>query len=120
MMEEKRKWKISDIGRLLANSLMAILKGEFIMRLKIDKYFPQIAWTFLLFALMILFSLKVDMTLGKVEENKKLLHEYEVTYTQKKYELITLGRRSTVSKALQDAASDVAEPTKPAITLNED
>ena len=113
----KRKWRIGDIGRILAASVAAIFKGQLIFKLKIDKYFLQIAWTFLLFAMTILFSLGVDSALSKVEKNKKTLKELEILHTQKKYELITLNRRSTVSSLLEEKGSAVKEPEKPAITI---
>lgn len=113
----QKKLRIGDIGRFLAASMAAIFKGQFIMKLKVDKYFLQIAWTFLLFTLMILFSLGVDSTLSKVERNKKVLKELEILHTQKKYELITLNRRSTVSSLLEEKGSAVKEPEKPAVTI---
>ena len=115
--EQTRKWKISDIGKFLLTCLGAIVKGQFILRLKLDKFFPQIAWTFFLFMMAILYSLGVDMTLGKVEDGKKKLSELEVLYTQKSYELISLNRRSTVSNMLEKAGSKVKEPEKPAILV---
>ena len=114
---KERKWRISDIGKAIANSLVAIVKGQFILRLKIDKYFLQIAWTFFLFAMFILFGLGVDVTLSKVEAGKKELQELEILHTQKRYELVTLGRRSTVARLLKENGSEVTEPQKPAATL---
>ena len=107
---ENRKWNIADIGRALINSAVAIFKGQFILRLGVDKYFPQVVWTFILFALIILFGLGVDVTLGKVEKNNKEIHELEILYTQKRYELITLTRRSTVEENLSKSGSKVSEP----------
>lgn len=115
--EKERKWRISDIGRAIGNSCIAIIKGQFILRLRIDKYFLQIAWTFFLFAMLILFGLGVDVTLAKVETGKRELQELEILHTQKKYELITLNRRSTVSRLLKENGSKVCEPQKPAATL---
>ena len=115
--EKERKWRISDIGRAIVNSVVAILKGQFLLRLKVDKYFLQVAWTFFLFAMFILFGLGVDVTLSKVEDNKKQLQELEILHTQKRYELITLGRRSTVTRLLKDCGSEVTEPVKPATIL---
>ena len=101
--EKERKWRISDIGRAIVNSLVAIAKGQFILRLKVDKYFLQVVWTFFLFAMFILFGLGVDVTLSK----------------QKRYELVSLSRRSTVGRLLKENGSRVAEPQKPAATLQE-
>ena len=117
--EKERKWRISDIGRAIVNSVVAILKGQFLLRLKVDKYFLQVAWTFFLFAMFILFGLGVDVTLSKVEDNKKQLQELEILHTQKRYELITLNRRSTVARLLKENGSKVSEPEKPAATLSE-
>lgn len=111
------KWRLSDVGRFLGNSFWAILKGQFLLRLGVDKYFLQIAWTFFLFAMFILFGLGVDVTLAKVEKNKKELQELEILHTQKRYELITLNRRSTVLSLLEQNGSKVAEPEKPAMRL---
>ena len=115
--EKERKWRISDIGRAIGNSFVAILQGQFLLRLKVDKVFLQVAWTFFLFAMFILFGLGVDVTLAKVERGKKELQELEILHTQKRYELITLNRRSTVSQLLRENGSPVAEPEKPAATL---
>lgn len=114
---KKRKWRLEDVGRFFANSLSAIVKGQFILRLKIDKYFLQIAWTFFLFAMLILFSFGVDVTLTKVENNKKELQELQILHTQKQYELIKINRRSNVAKLLEESGSMVQEPEKPAATL---
>lgn len=110
----ERKWKIEDIGLFFANSLKAMVKGEFLLRLKIDKYFLHIAYTFFLLTMFILFSLGVDNTLNKIENNKKEIKELQILHTQKSYELISLRRRSTVSSLLQDKGSKVTEPTEPA------
>ena len=116
-MEEKKKFKISDIWAFLKNALVAIVKGEFLLRLNLDKIFPQIAYTFFLIFMIILFSLMVDSTLGRVEQNKKTLSELEMLNAQKTFELVTLDRRSTISTLLEEQGSPVAEPQKPAKVL---
>lgn len=115
--KEHRKIKLTDAGEFLKNGFLAFLKGEFLLRLKVDRYFPQIAWTFFLFALFILFSFMVDVSLSKIEINKQTLKELEILNTQKRYELVTLNRRSTVSSLLEGAGSKVGEPQQQAIIL---
>lgn len=112
-----RKWKVSDLGRFLKNSLVAMFKGEFLLRMRVDKIFPQIAFAFFLSLCVIIFNLMVDKTLVKVEDNKKVLQELEIQHTQKTYELVQLSRRSTVSKLLRESGSKVAEPLTPATVL---
>ena len=117
MTKEHRKLKFSDVGQFFKNAFLSFLKGEFLLRLKVDRFFPQIAWTFLLFACFILFSFLVDVSLSKVEINKQTIKELEILNTQKRYELVTLNRRSTVSKLLEEAGSKVAEPQQQASVL---
>ncbi|MCQ2175560.1 MAG: hypothetical protein MJY80_04270 [Bacteroidales bacterium] len=109
---------VKKITSLLKNSLVAILHGEFLLRLKVGNFLPQIAYTFFLFAMIILFTLMVDGTLSKVETNKVRLRNLSVEHTQKEYELIMLSRRSTVSNLLIEKGSTVAEPVKPATHLD--
>lgn len=115
--EGKMTFKISDIGRLLKNALLSILRGELLFKLNVDKLFPQIAYTFLLFALTILFSLLVDGRLEKVEANKSTIAELERLHAQRTFELVTLDRRSTVATILLEEGSEVTEPEKPAAVL---
>ncbi|MBQ9548881.1 MAG: hypothetical protein IJV01_06990 [Bacteroidales bacterium] len=115
--EARRKWKLADAGTLIKNSLSAILKGEFLMRLGADRYFLHIAYTFLLLGLVIFFSLQIEATLGKMEQNNARLHEMELLYQEKTFEVATLSRRSTVEKTLESLGSSVREAEKPATTL---
>lgn len=118
-MEERRllKWKVADLGRLLKNSLLAVIRGEFLMRLNISQYFVHILYAFFLIAMIIWISLMTDTTMTKVEKNKELLYEQEVTIAMKEYELTTLNRRSTVANILEQMGSKVTEPEKPATIL---
>jgi len=116
-MGEERKWKISDLVALLLNSIKAIFRGEFLLKLKVSKYFLHIAYAFFLFSLVILFSLGVDTTLSKVETNKAILKDLETEYAQKTFELARLNRRSTLDEMLKEKGSKVTEPQKQATIL---
>ena len=48
-MEQKRKWKLSDLWELLKNGFSAIITGNLLLRLNAGRYFIHIAYTFLLF-----------------------------------------------------------------------
>ena len=114
MEETSGKWKISDLGKLLLNSLQAVLKGEFLLRLNIGRYFIHILYTFLLFARI---SLMIDGTLTRVERNKATLEELEITCNQKTYEMVSLCRRSTVEQSLIRMGSELRDREKPVMEL---
>ena len=115
--QTEKRWRLADVGILLKNSFVAVIKGEFLLRLNIGQYLAQIAWTFFLCAMAILLSFLVDKTLTKVELNRRLLKELSIEQTEKQYELIMLNRRSTVSAILEAQGSAVGEPEKPATVL---
>ena len=68
-MEQKRKWKISDIWEILKNGFAAIVTGNLLLRLNAGRYFIHIAYTFLLFWILIFESLMAENALSKVERN---------------------------------------------------
>ena len=112
-----KTWKIQDIGTWLKNSFRAILKGEFLLRLDVGRYFIHIVYTFFLFAMIIWISLMIEGTMNKVERNKATLRELEIIHTQKTFEVVSLSRRATVNSMLQQMGSKVTEPQNPAIVL---
>ena len=112
-----KTWKIQDIGTWMKNSFRAILKGEFLLRLDVGRYFIHIAYTFFLFAMIIWISLMIEGTMNKVERGKAVLHELEIVNTQKTFEIVSLTRRSSVKDMLQAMGSKVTEPQNPATVL---
>jgi len=116
-MAEGEKWKIQDVGRLLKESLKAILHGQFLLRLNIGRYFIHIVWTFFLFGMLIWFSLGVDSTLAKVEKNQAAIKELEIEHSNLEFELRTLNRRAALEDLLKESGSKVTEPQKPATVL---
>lgn len=112
-----RKWKIADIGTLLKNSVDAIIHGRFLMRLHVDEYFVHIVYVFFLMALLILFSLGIESSLNKVEENKKKIDELEIIYSDKTFEVANRSRRGAVEETLKAMGSDIREPERPATVI---
>lgn len=112
-----KTWKIQDIGTWLKNSFRAILKGEFLLRLDVGRYFIHIVYTFFLFAMIIWISLMIESTMNKVERNKAVLRELEIVHTQKTFEVVSLSRRTSVNNMLQQMGSKVTEPQQPATVL---
>ncbi len=112
-----KTWKIQDIGRWLRNSFRATLKGEFLLRLDVGRYFVHIVYTFFLFAMIIWISLMIEGTMNKVERNKAILRELEIVHTQKTFDVVSISKRSSVNELLQQMGSKVTEPQAPATVL---
>lgn len=112
-----RKWKVSDIGVFLKNSFLAIIRGQFLMRLRIDEYFIHIVYVFFLLAMFILISLGVENSLGKVEENKQTIKELQIVWSDKTFEMAGRSSRSAVEQTLRDMGSKLGEPTQAATEI---
>jgi len=112
------KWKFSDIGRFLKESVVAIVKGEFLLRLNSTKYFIHIIWTFFLLFCAIWISLSVEKTLSRVEQNKKALNDMNIYRAQKTVEIVRLNRMTTVQEMLQEQGSKVTMPQNPPTVID--
>ena len=112
--KEHRKWRFADVGSWLTNAFFAAIRGEFLLRLHVSKYFIHIIYTFFLFWVSIWLSLKIEKTLTKVEENRKVLQDVEIYHAQKTVELAGMGRMSKIEDMLKDKGSALGVPQKPA------
>jgi len=108
---------MNKIGTTIKNTFMAILKGELLHRLDVGKYFVHILYTFFIFAVIIWISLRIDMSMARVEENAAKLKELEIINTQKTYRVVSLSRRSTVNEMLREMGSEVQEATQPSTVI---
>ena len=112
--KEHRKCKLDDVGLWLKNAFLASIRGEFLLRLHVGKYFIHILYTFFLFWVSIWLSLKIEKTLTKVEENRKVLQDTEIYHAQKTVELASMGRMSKIEDMLREKGSALTIPQKPA------
>lgn len=110
-------WRLSDINSLLKNVFHAVMKGEFLLRLNVGKYFIHIIYTFFLFGMVIWTSLAIETTMAKVERNKAALKELEIANAQKYYDLAKASGRYDVEQRLKSMGSEVGEARKPATEM---
>ena len=108
----KPDWgKIWEFAR---NSFKATLRGEFLLRLRFDRWFIHIIYFFVLCALNIWMTLKIEQTMLYEEKNKTRLEELKIYHAQKTCELVSLDRLSTVEDLLEKNGSALTVPEKPA------
>jgi len=113
-----KTWKLSDIGTFFKNSFTAVLKGEFLLRLNIGKYFLHIIYIFFLFVMVIWTSLMIETSMAKMEKNTAIIKELEIEYAQKLYEEAQASKRSQVEATLESMGSKVKKAEKPASVIS--
>lgn len=112
--KNERKWRLADVGQWMRNAFLAAIKGEFLLRLRVNKYFIHIIYTFFLFWVSIWLSLKIEKTLTKVEDRRQVLQDVEIYHAQKTVELAGMGRMSKIEEMLRENGSSLTVPQKPA------
>lgn len=108
---------MAKFGNTLLEIFKAIGKGELLLRLRFDKYFMHIIYTFALAWLSIWLSMKIENTMVKVEENKNVLNDLRIYHAQKTVELVSLDRISTLEELLVKNGSDMTLPERPATII---
>ena len=108
------KVNFGKIWELVKNSFTAILRGEFLLRLRFDRWFLHIIYFFVLCALNIWVTLEIEQTMLNEEKNKARLEELKIYHAQKTCELVSLDRLSTVERMLKESGSRLTVPQKPA------
>lgn len=104
-------------GKLILNSIKAIFKGEFLLRLRIGDYFLHIAWCFCIVALTIWMSLLIDNTLTKVEKGKAVISRLDNEIAEREFTLASMMNRRQIRISLEEAGSKLEEPKQRAVAL---
>lgn len=107
------------IWQTIKNGVDAIIHGEFLLRLRVDKLFLHILYTFLLLWFSILLDIRVERTLVEVEDNKAVLNDLKIYHAHKTVQRVSLNRISTVQKMLEEKGSSVSMPEKPASIIED-
>lgn len=98
----------------IRNTLRALRNGEFLLRVRADKYYLHILYLFLLMWLTILLSLQVDKTLTLAGANKAAIEELRIHHTEREAALVKLKSASATEERLRKMGSKTAMPTEPA------
>lgn len=105
-------WKA--IWSAFIETLKSIGRGDILIRMQVHRLFPYILYMFGIAWLSIWLSYKVEKTMYRVEENKKIIENLKIDNANKTCEIVSLTRISTAESMLEAAGSDVKAPDKPA------
>lgn len=107
-----------DIFTSIRNIFKALREGEFLLRIRADKFYMHIMYLFLLMWLTIMLSLRVDKTLALAGSNKAAIEELRIRHSEKEAELVKLESASATEERLVRMGSKVTRPTEPATVIS--
>ena len=101
----------------IRNILVAVLRGELLLRMKVDKVFLHIVYLLFIVWTTLFVNLKIEQTMLKVEKNRQEIETLKIYYAQKSCELAAFDRIGKVQEMLQKMGSDVSLPSKPGAVI---
>lgn len=101
----------------IRNILVAVLRGELLLRMKVDKVFLHIVYLLFIVWTTLFVNLKIEQTMLKVEKNRQEIETLKIYYAQKSCELAAFDRIGKVQEMLQKMGSEVTLPSKPAAVI---
>ena len=99
------------------NTMRSLRNGEFLLRIRADKYYVHIMYLFLLMWMTILLSLQVDKTLARVGDNENALKALRIHHAEKEAALVKLKSASAAEIRLQELGSPATLPNEPATLI---
>lgn len=110
-------WSWKAAANAVKEFIIALGRGDLVLRMKIDRAFPYILWTFFLGCISIWWSYMTEQTMLKVERNKDIITNLKIEHAHKTYETVSLDKLTTVETILTEMDSEVKPPQKPADVL---
>jgi hypothetical protein len=108
-------WK--GVMKAMIEIMKSIGRGDFLIRMRVDKLFPYILYTAFIGILSIWLSYNAEKTMYRVEVNKERIESLKYANANKACEIIGLSRISTVEKMLEESGSKLKVPETPAYTI---
>ncbi|MBQ7268368.1 MAG: hypothetical protein IJS62_00750 [Bacteroidales bacterium] len=102
--------RLKRIGRAFLNSIIAIWRGEFLLRLRAERFLAHILYTFLLFGGIIWISLLIDTSMNRMEKQYARISELRLEQSLLRIDLTRAESRSAVARRLEELGSPLREP----------
>ena len=101
----------------IKNGFKALRNGEFLLRIRADKYYMHIMYLFLLMWVTILLSLQVDKTLTKAGDNQVTIDQLRIHHAEKEAALVKLHSASAAETRLKELGEELTLPQEPATVI---
>ena len=108
---------ISSAWKNFRGTMRSIRNGEFLLRIRADKFYVHIMYLFVLMWATILLSLQVDKTLTRVGDNETALKTLRIHHSEREAALVKLRSASAAEIRLKEMGADVGLPEKPATII---
>ncbi|MCM1177464.1 MAG: hypothetical protein NC115_11260 [Bacteroidales bacterium] len=108
---------MANVAKTLKNIFIAMVRGELLLRMGADRYLIHIVYLFILIVFTLFANLKMDETMVRREQNRKILEDTRIFHAQKTCELAGYDRISKVQELLRQSGSRVTLPEKKAERL---
>lgn len=112
-----KNWSWKAAAGAVKEFLIALGRGELLLRMRVDRLLPYILWTFFLGCMSIWWSYMSEQTMLKVRNNNNQLKELKIKHAQYTFEIVQMDRAGNVADMLEMMGSDVEPPHKPADIL---
>lgn len=103
-----------NISKTILNIFSTTMRGELLLKFRVDKAFVHIIYLFAVVWFSIFINLEIENTLLRVEKNSKTLEDLKIYHAQKTGELASFDRISTIKEMLKAEGSELDIPVKPA------
>ena len=111
--------KARNFTKNVTKRFINFFSGDFILTRGLDKHIWFAVYIFVLFSILITWSLTVESALVKVRKNEKTIEALNIAKDQRAIELLSIDRRSTLEDLLRKNHSTLKAPETPATILEE-
>ena len=108
-----------NITKNVTRRFISFFSGDFILTRGLDRHIWFAVYIFVLFSILITWSLTVESALVKVRKNEKTIEALNIARDQRAIELLSIDRRSTLEELLHKNHSTLKAPGTPATLLEE-
>ena len=114
---KKPDWKA--VMKALIEILKSIGRGDFLIRMRVDKLFPYILYMTFIGIVSIWLSYGAEKTMHKVEMNRERIESLKYDNANKTCEIVGLSRISTIERMLEESGSEIGIPENPAYIIKD-